>query len=672
MEIGVFEYEKAMRLNDMAVFVWDLETDTMAFNHGMEGIFPFALPREKVSDYLLHSRIIHLHDRARFVELVRGVREKWQPRSGDKQQVLQLDFRIYAGKRRYKWLHLAGTVEWKEERHRVVSGFIQNVDRDRRHLHTLTRQLEKDSMTGLYSKSYTPQLVNKILQRGGRHALLVLDLDHFKEVNDHLGHHVGDAVILDMALYFRKIFRRTDVLGHIGGDEFAMLLREVEDRQQIYDKCTQIRNCLRRKYAHDNIEINVSASIGVALYPEHGEKYEILFQRADSALYAAKQAGRDRAVIYEQGEIAKVTVHANVQVEEKRAVTDNTSFALLLENPPRYMLNLVMQSADTSLTVQILLEIFAKHFHVDRAYVFWNIDGMHWPRPIFDYASAECKPLTMANLLKLLQNQEGFSDTERVIADYLLENSHDVGALSTRQLAAKTYTSSAAIVRFSQKLGFEGYTEFKVQFLAEVMQGTGITRERFITESDTVPDVIDKVLNIGQNALLDTRAMLEQADVNRAIHYLRNAAYIGFHAMGDNVSLARMGAANFIMVGKYVSVHDSMNLQFMEVYGAGKDYVAIIISRTGENKFLLEIARRLVEQGNPIICITANPKSTLATLASVTFRAVTANTLEEFGPRQFMMGVNYILLVLYGVMLTRLDYQGTVERDKWLSQHFRF
>jgi len=72
MEIGVFEYEKAMRLNDMAVFVWDLETDTMAFNHGMEGIFPFALPREKVSDYLLHSRIIHLHDRARFVELVRG------------------------------------------------------------------------------------------------------------------------------------------------------------------------------------------------------------------------------------------------------------------------------------------------------------------------------------------------------------------------------------------------------------------------------------------------------------------------------------------------------------------------------------------------------------------------------------------------------------------------
>lgn len=278
----------------------------------------------------------------------------------------------------------------------------------------------------------------------------------------------------------------------------------------------------------------------------------------------------------------------------------------------------------------------------------------------------------MANLLKLLQDQIGFSDTERMIANYLLENSHDVGALSTRQLAAKTYTSSAAIVRFSQKLGFEGYTEFKVKFLAEIMQGAGILKERYVSEKDTVPDVIDKVLNIGQNGLQDTRAMLEPADVNRAIHYLRKAAHIGFFAMGDNVALARMAAANFIMVGKYVSVHDSLNLQFMEAYNVPKDYVALFISRTGENKMLLEIARHLSEQGNPIICITSNARSTLASLASVTFLAPAATTLEGFGPRLFMMGTNFILMVLYGVMLTRVDYQGAVRRNLWLSQHLRY
>ena len=278
----------------------------------------------------------------------------------------------------------------------------------------------------------------------------------------------------------------------------------------------------------------------------------------------------------------------------------------------------------------------------------------------------------MAKLLKQLQDKVGFSDTERVIADYLLAHYRDVGALSTLQLATVTYTSSAAIVRFSQKLGFEGYTEFKVQFLAEVMQGTSSPKERFITENDTVPDVIDKVLSIGQNGLADTRAMLDQADVNRAIHYLRKAGHVGFFAMGDNLALARMAEANFIMVGKYVSVHDSLNLQFMEAYSAPKDYAAIFISRTGENKMLIEPAKRLHEQGNPIICITAAPHSTLAGLSSVIFRAPTAITLEEFGPRLFMLGATFILTALYGVMLTRLDYRGTVERDKWLTEHFHY
>lgn len=397
MKIGIFEYEKAMRLNRMAVFVWNLDDDTLACNQDMEGIFPFALPQEKISDYLLHSRIIHAHDRPRFTEIVRGLLENWQPRSDGQSQPFQLDFRVYAGGRRYRWLHMAGAVEWRAGRPCAVSGFIQNVDMDRQKMSALTSQLEKDPMTGLCSKTYTPQLVDKILQRGGRHALLVLDLDNFKQVNDNLGHHVGDAVILDMALYFKRVFRRTDILGHIGGDEFAILLRDVDSRQEIYDKCREIRNCLRHKYAHGSIEINVSASIGVALYPQHGLDYKTLFPRADSALYAAKSAGRDRAVIYEQGDTEAPLLSAYQRSTEERQAAASTSFTRLLENPTQYMLNLVMQSNDTALTVQILLEIFAKHFHVDRAFVFWDIDGMHWPRPIFDYASAECKPLMMAH-----------------------------------------------------------------------------------------------------------------------------------------------------------------------------------------------------------------------------------------------------------------------------------
>ena len=222
----------------------------------------------------------------------------------------------------------------------------------------------------------------------------------------------------------------------------------------------------------------------------------------------------------------------------------------------------------------------------------------------------------MSSLLRRMREKDGFSDTERAIAAYLLDNYRELSVMSTRELARRTYTSSAAIVRFSQKMGFEGYPEFKVKFLAEMLQSRSGPKERFITGRETVPEVMEKVLLMGSNALQETHEGLDQADVNRALHHLRHAGHIGFYAMGDNMNLARIAASNFIMVGKYVSVHDSLSLQFLEAYAPPKEHVGMILSRTGENHLLKKIAGRLSDNGNPVICITAAPKSTLAGLAS--------------------------------------------------------
>ena len=88
--------------------------------------------------------------------------------------------------------------------------------------------VERDPMTGLFSKIYANYLVNQIVSekiQGISHALLVLDMDNFKQVNDKLGHLFGDAVILDVALTLKRIFLNTDILGHIGGDEFMVLIK---------------------------------------------------------------------------------------------------------------------------------------------------------------------------------------------------------------------------------------------------------------------------------------------------------------------------------------------------------------------------------------------------------------------------------------------------------------
>ena len=123
----------------------------------------------------------------------------------------------------------------------------------------------------------------------------------------------------------------------------------------------------------------------------------------------------------------------------------------------------------------------------------------------------------MTGLVKQLQDKDGFSESESMIADYLLANFRMLPGMSTRQLAKETFTSSAAIVRFSQKLGFGGYTEFRVKFLAEMMQYVDRPhgKELMMTDRDSVHSILDKVTSIEIDALKDTRSMLEPSDFVR-------------------------------------------------------------------------------------------------------------------------------------------------------------
>ena len=127
----------------------------------------------------------------------------------------------------------------------------------------------------------------------------------------------------------------------------------------------------------------------------------------------------------------------------------------------------------------------------------------------------------MKNLVEQLQAKEGFSPSECILADFLLENFRLLAGMSTRQLAKETYTNSAAIVRFSQKLGFGGYTEFKVQFLAEMMERIRNPQvaDFSMTDRDTVQSLMDKVTGLEVEALRSTRGMLDAGHARRgAVH----------------------------------------------------------------------------------------------------------------------------------------------------------
>ena len=162
-------------------------------------------------------------------------------------------------------------------------------------LDKVTHQAFHDSLTGLPNRLlFEDRAIQALRARGKRTvALLYLDLDRFKRVNDNLGHHAGDALLRRVAERLQGSLRPCDSAGRVGGDEFVVLLPELTDEAEAMTIATRVHRALRESFHIDGSEITVTTSLGVAVTPSDGTDYESLLRSADRAMYAAKDAGRD-------------------------------------------------------------------------------------------------------------------------------------------------------------------------------------------------------------------------------------------------------------------------------------------------------------------------------------------------------------------------------------------
>ena len=123
---------------------------------------------------------------------------------------------------------------------------------------------------------------------------MIMDLDRFKEINDTLGHHHGDQVLQQIGMRFEPLLRESDTVARLGGDEFAILLPHIEDPAAVIRIAAKMRNSLERPFYVQGLALDVDASIGIAVYPRHGKDIRTLLQRADVAMYVAKNTGTGR------------------------------------------------------------------------------------------------------------------------------------------------------------------------------------------------------------------------------------------------------------------------------------------------------------------------------------------------------------------------------------------
>ena len=154
----------------------------------------------------------------------------------------------------------------------------------------------RDSLTGLCSRALFQEQVTAVLADGGEDlpgaAVMLIDLDRFKAVNDTLGHPIGDALLCLVGKRLHSVMRHEDVIARLGGDEFAILVSPNVARADMAGLAGRVGDVLGRPYLVDGHWVNVSASIGVAVSPRDGRDYDQLLKNADLALYAAKAAGR--------------------------------------------------------------------------------------------------------------------------------------------------------------------------------------------------------------------------------------------------------------------------------------------------------------------------------------------------------------------------------------------
>ncbi len=194
--------------------------------------------------------------------------------------------------------------------HRNLQQTLETRNANQQLMERLQQMAYYDPLTGLANRRWFRETAVRALERGRRHgsrvALLLLDLDNFKQVNDHYGHECGDRLLEEIAHRLTRCLRLTDTvvrtdgdLARIGGDELTILLEDIRTTDDARLVAERILSCLHQPVDLGEATLQPSASLGIALYPDHGDEFKQLMHHADRAMYRAKRSGKNRYAVYD-------------------------------------------------------------------------------------------------------------------------------------------------------------------------------------------------------------------------------------------------------------------------------------------------------------------------------------------------------------------------------------
>lgn len=348
---------------DDIVFEWDVESDEFLCSDKWEKRFGYE-PEYKPGQLVPLVTYIHPDDAQELAERVQHMDAKTSR--------VEADLRIIDSGGRYLWNRVRATIQRDGSGEvAMVVGVIMDVDVSKRRELELQERAERDALTGLLNKASVRERIEEYLAsaHGERAALLMIDLDDFKHVNDSYGHMFGDEVLTRAAQEINRLFRSGDIVGRVGGDEFVALMKNIPDARLVEDRCTRLLAAFEKAFAAVMPSDPISCSVGAALAPEDGAVFEELFKHADSALYRAKELGKNRFVFYDRQQAhAAADTAVNERIDSDSVPADTEDDIL------DYAFETLRTGRNTDEAVDSVLAAVGRHIGASRVYIFENND----------------------------------------------------------------------------------------------------------------------------------------------------------------------------------------------------------------------------------------------------------------------------------------------------------
>lgn len=330
----------------------------------------------------------------------------------------------------YRWISMTTKVLW-DRNGRPVSllGKISDIDEKKREELRLQEQAMKDAMTGLLNRTGFKEKGERILEQARKKktipAMLIVDIDKFKTVNDHFGHLFGDTVIVAMADALIEVFHETAAaIGRFGGDEFTVLVPDA-DRKALEDWILELRRVFAREIEPTEESLKITCSIGVSRYGVDGVTMDDMLQSADSALYFVKEIGRDGYAICTEAIRNKFLESAKKDMPEEPKDSDRK----ISEEITEFAMEFLEGSKDLKSALNMLLMKIGKRFRLASAAVReYNSQGVPIASYIWNDSTKEITEdsnvyIPLEERKKIRENYRRNQTVEIIDVDMLPENS---------------------------------------------------------------------------------------------------------------------------------------------------------------------------------------------------------------------------------------------------------